>query len=398
MEKDKLYKSGEFAKKAHITKKTLRYYDENNILRPSFVNESGARFYSDNDFAKLQQIIFLKYLSFSLADIKEMTLRSDDKNFWEESLKMQANLVTQKMEQLALMKSALEDAQGRISAGEEVDWSGMLHLININEMEQKLKLQYQNSSNISARIHLHRDWSVNPQGWFPWLFEQADFREEESVLELGCGDASFWVENKVHIPGHMNVLLTDISSGILLEADQKIEEFPGFSSEVMDAHHIHAPDHCFDKVIANHVLFYCKDLDRVFEEIRRVLKPGGRFLCSTYSSKHMKEVSELVRGFDDRIALSADVLYEKFGKENGEALLRRHFPDVHWRQYEDSLVIDRPEPLIAYILSCHGNQNRFIVDHYPEFYAYVKKHTDNRFRVTKDAGTFVVENEKNCNF
>ena len=34
MDKEKLYSSGEFAKMAHITKKTLRYYDEHNILKP----------------------------------------------------------------------------------------------------------------------------------------------------------------------------------------------------------------------------------------------------------------------------------------------------------------------------------------------------------------------------
>ena len=60
------YSSGEFAHKAHITKKTLRYYDEHNIFKPSYVTDKGARFYNDNDFAKLQQIQFFKYLGFSL--------------------------------------------------------------------------------------------------------------------------------------------------------------------------------------------------------------------------------------------------------------------------------------------------------------------------------------------
>lgn len=46
------YSSGDFAKKAHITKKTIRYYDEHNILKPSYVNENGARFYNDEDFAQ----------------------------------------------------------------------------------------------------------------------------------------------------------------------------------------------------------------------------------------------------------------------------------------------------------------------------------------------------------
>ncbi len=35
------YSSGEFAKKAHITKKTIRYYDEHNILKPSYVNDAA---------------------------------------------------------------------------------------------------------------------------------------------------------------------------------------------------------------------------------------------------------------------------------------------------------------------------------------------------------------------
>ena len=59
------YSSGEFAHKAHITKKTLRYYDEHNIFKPSYVTDKGARFYNDNDFAKLQQIQFFKYLGLS---------------------------------------------------------------------------------------------------------------------------------------------------------------------------------------------------------------------------------------------------------------------------------------------------------------------------------------------
>lgn len=35
------YSLGEFAKKAHITKKTVRYYDEHNILKPSYVNDAA---------------------------------------------------------------------------------------------------------------------------------------------------------------------------------------------------------------------------------------------------------------------------------------------------------------------------------------------------------------------
>lgn len=384
------YSSGEFAKKAHITKKTIRYYDEHNILKPSYVNENGARFYNDEDFARLQQILFLKYLGFSLDDIKEMTLRNTSSNVLAESLHMQLGLVEERIEQMQLMKSAIQEASDVIDRGENVDWSHMLELVNINEMEQKLKQQYKDASNISARINLHRDFSLNPKSWFEWVFEKCGFHDGEHVLEVGCGDASLWTQNSDNVPENISITLTDISYGMVRDATRNIGEEDGrFNYEVMDAHRLYKQDESFDCVIANHVLFYCDDLDAVCSEIYRVLKPGGIFVCSTYSSQHMKEISELVKEFDDRIELSAEKLYEQFGKENGAEILGKYFDDVQWHGYDDELVVEKAEPVIEYVLSCHGNQNRFIVDRYKEFAAFVKKKTEGGFHITKDAGVFI---------
>lgn len=390
MKKDGFYSSGTFAKMAHVTKKTLRYYDEHNILKPSFVTETGARLYTDNDFAKLQQIIFLKYLSFPLEDIKELTIRNADRDFWLESLTMQTQLLEEHIGQLTRMKDSLKEAREAIEQGQDVKWSDMLLLANSNEMEQKLKTQYINSSNISARIHLHKCYSENKEGWFPWLFRMADIRPGESALEIGCGDGSFWTENLEKIPKKFTAVLSDISADIVRETGKKLEGLnKQLEFRVMDAHYLMAEDNSVDVVMANHMLFYCEDLHRVLGEIKRVLKPGGRFLCSTYSSKHMQEITGLVKEFDDRITLSAEALYERFGKENGKEILQEYFPDVSWLQYEDSLLVTKSEPLIAYILSCHGNQNRYIVDKYHEFSALVKKKTDRGFNITKDAGAFL---------
>lgn len=384
------YSSGDFAKKAHITKKTIRYYDEHNILKPSYVNENGARFYNDEDFARLQQILFLKYLGFSLDDIKEMTLKNTDSNFMSESLHMQMGLVDERIEQMKLMRQALDDAAKIIDRGEHVDWSHMLELVNVNEMEQKLKKQYRDASNISARISLHKEYSKNPVRWFNWLFEKCALECGANVLEIGCGDASLWTQNIEKIPENISVTLTDISYGMIKDATRNIgEDDKRFTYEIMDAHRLYKLDDSFDVVIANHVLFYCDDLDMVCREIKRVLKPGGTFICSTYSSRHMKEISELVKGFDDRIELSAGHLYERFGKENGKQILGKYFKNVEWNQYEDELFVPTAEPVVEYVLSCHGNQNRYIVDRYKEFVSYVKQKTDNGLYITKDAGVFI---------
>ncbi len=386
------YSSGEFANKAHITKKTVRYYDEHNILKPSFVNENGARFYTDKDFARLQQILFLKYLGFSLDDIREMTMRNSDLSFLSESLHMQLGLMEERLEQMQLMKQALIEASEAVDQGAAVDWSQMLQVVNLNEMEQKLKSQYLNSSNISARINLHKEYAVNKKGWFPWLFEQCQIQPGDTILEIGCGDASLWRENRERIPENIKIVLSDLSDGMMRDVKRSIgKKDERFRFDVMDAHQIHMPDASVDLLIANHVLFYCEDLQQVFREIKRVLKPDGIFICSTYSGSHMKEISELVKEFDDRIVLSADRLYERFGKENGKELLQKEFKDIVWVQYEDHLSVTDADALLAYILSCHGNQNRYIVDRYRDFRVFVKKKTEKGFYITKDAGIFIVK-------
>ncbi len=384
------YSSGEFAKKGHITKKTLRYYDEHNILKPSFVTDKGARFYNDDDFARLQQILFFKYLGFSLDDIKEMTLRNVDSNLLTESLHMQLGLIEERMDQLDLMKAAIIEASDLVENGSRVDWSHMLDLVNINEMEQKLKKQYRDASNISARINLHSNYSYNKISWFEWLFYWCSFERNQDVLELGCGDASLWIRNKNRIPDDIKIILTDISYGMVRDAARSIGDTDQrFTHEIMDAHHIYKLDNSFDRVLANHVLFYCDDLDMVCNEVDRVLKRDGKFICSTYGADHMKEISKLVKEFDDRIELSAEKLYEHFGRENGREQLDKYFSDVQWKGYDDYLLVTEPEPVVEYVLSCHGNQNRYIVDRYKEFVSFVKEKTDAGFKITKDAGVFI---------
>lgn len=383
------YSSGEFARMANVSIRTIRFYDKQNILKPSYVKSSGARFYTDSDLARLQQILLLKYLGFSLDDIREMTIGDTDYHFLRNSLNLQRKLIQDRIEQMQLVESAIEDTVAAIEQEHQVDWSHMLDLIHLTGMEKSLKTQYQNATNISARIRLHRDYSTNPQGWFPWIYEQCRITAGQKILELGCGDGALWTENRSLIPEDARILLSDISEGMLRDARRNIgQDDQRFSFAAFGCAQIPYEDQSFDLIIANHVLFYCEDLKQVCREIRRVLRPDGIFICSTYGTGHMKEISELVQQFDSRIVLSAEKLYERFGLENGQALLETCFSQVDCIRYEDSIELNRAEPLIEYILSCHGNQNQILLDRYKDFRGFTEKKAANGFHITKDAGIF----------
>lgn len=387
------YTSGQFAKKAHVSVRTIRFYDQQNILKPSKLDKNGSRFYTDNDFVKLQQILLFKYLGFSLEEIKSLTITDSDNSMLINSLKLQQKLVRDKIEQLELVSDAIEQTSCALKSDNSINWNGLLALIHLTGMQNSLKTQYLNASNISARISLHQMYSTGRPGWFQWIYDNCRICRNMNILELGCGSGTFWTVNRDKLPPDINVTITDISEGMIRDAKRNITNSGlaqyNFSYNTTDCCNIPYPDNSFDIVIANHVLFYCNPVTKAVNEIHRVLKSGGRLICSTYSSRHMQEINQLVSDFDSRIVLSADRLYTIFGLDNGCQLLNDDFKQIEKKIYKDSLIVDKAEPLIEYIMSCHGNQNQYLLDRYSSFKNFVSDRLSRPMHITKEAGIFV---------
>lgn len=73
-----MYKIGEFSILSKTTIKTLRYYEKVGLLIPSFVDcETGYRFYETKQLLELAQIISLRQVGMSIADIKSMKQGKD---------------------------------------------------------------------------------------------------------------------------------------------------------------------------------------------------------------------------------------------------------------------------------------------------------------------------------
>ncbi len=72
-----MYTVKQLAKLAGVSVRTLHYYDEIGLLKPSSVGGNGYRHYEDEALLKLQQVLFYRELELSLDEIKAVVGRPD---------------------------------------------------------------------------------------------------------------------------------------------------------------------------------------------------------------------------------------------------------------------------------------------------------------------------------
>lgn len=212
--------------------------------------------------------------------------------------------------------------------------------------------QYRDAANLNDRIQLHVRFSTNRYGWMPWVFDQLQLPERCRVLELGCGPADLWRQNLARIPAGWQITLTDFSPGMLDQARRNLAESGRpFAFEVVDAQAIPFESAGFDTVLANFMLYHVPDRPRALSEIRRVLRPGGRFYAGTVGEAHLRELFELARRFAPALVAWGGRPTDSFRLENGPAQIAPFFAHVTLRRYDDGLRVTEAEPIVAFVAS-----------------------------------------------
>ncbi|MGL6106330.1 MerR family transcriptional regulator [Romboutsia sp.] len=374
MKEKTFYTSGEFAKMAGVTIRTIRYYDTKGILKPSHRNSSGHRLYSDIDFVKLKKILALKYLGLSLDEVMSTELSNFKKDEMVNSLKLQKNILQNKINHMKTVLNAIETAEHSIENDDNLDWNKTVDIIKILEDEKELSQQYVDSSNLNASVKLQDRFSSNEYGWYKWTFSKLNLKSECKILEIGCGNGALWSKNIGEINEGLDITLTDVCEDMIKEAQKNlINDKEKFNFQIADPNKIPFQDESFDVIIANHILFYMKDMDKVLSEIKRVLKKDGCFYCSTIDSSNMKELENLMLEFNNHIKISEEKLSNKFGLKNGKSILSNYFTDTKEYLYEDKLVVNDRDGIIEYIYSIPGNILEVLETKKKEFESYVDK-------------------------
>ncbi|HYP18862.1 MAG TPA: MerR family transcriptional regulator, partial [Chloroflexia bacterium] len=84
----------EFARLTGVTARTLHYYDQIGLLAPSLRTEAEHRLYTQGDALRLQQIVTLKYMGYSLAEIRNL-LKNPARNV-HQSLRLQKKAIDER--------------------------------------------------------------------------------------------------------------------------------------------------------------------------------------------------------------------------------------------------------------------------------------------------------------
>jgi DNA-binding transcriptional MerR regulator len=180
------YLPHEFAKRAGVTIRALHHYDRLGLLKPSGRTGAGYRVYSDRDFARLEQIVALKFIGFPLSQIGEILHRKDTDP--SAALRQQREILAEKRDHLDRAVQAIERAEEIVSSGGKPDWEPFRKVIEVIQMQTRkdwMKKYYTEEQLASLR----QRWSPEVQaeslrGW------DALAKDTEAAIASGTDPAS----------------------------------------------------------------------------------------------------------------------------------------------------------------------------------------------------------------
>lgn len=132
MEK-RLYQSKDFAKKSSVSVRTLQYYDKKGLLSPTEYTQAGYRLYSDDDLLRLQRILALKFLGFSLTEIK--TLIGEESKQLKIALRTQKDMMLDKRRQIDSIITAIEKIEN--IENDTMEYEAIVKVIEVIQMNLK---------------------------------------------------------------------------------------------------------------------------------------------------------------------------------------------------------------------------------------------------------------------
>jgi DNA-binding transcriptional MerR regulator len=294
----KLYRPYEFAKTVGMTKRALRYYIEQDILKPAYTNEAGHKFYMEDSFFEAQRIMALKFLMFPLEEIREL---QKSHGSIKESLKLQKSMLTEKKEQIQAIIQAIDDMEDAIDRTSEIAWEDIFNAVKFAkyQMVQENMMEY-----YDARADEYDEiYEGNGPASFPPDYYKADIKNihtftkefgKGNIIDIACG-SGYWLKD--YYSKCSNFTFLDQSPGMLKLCKLRADAY-GITdrAEFVQCDVLKRRwegEASFDSAVIGFLLGHFTKIqeDIFFDILRRILKPGSEFLIidNTWTEKRAKK-------------------------------------------------------------------------------------------------------------
>ena len=127
----------EFAKLTRVTVRTLHFYDRTGLLKPSLTRPNGYRVYKDADLLRLQQIVTLKFMGFSLGEIGR--LLSSRGYEAAKALRVQAEAIKDEIGRLREAARAVDEVLRRLEKDGRIHRQKLIKIMEVIQMGEDVK-------------------------------------------------------------------------------------------------------------------------------------------------------------------------------------------------------------------------------------------------------------------
>ena len=351
--------SGEIAKKAGVSQKAVRLYDEKGLLKPTDYSEGNYRLYDKEALQILEKIVALKQIGFSLEEIRD-NLTSGDAGNIEEALKMQLAVMEEKRYQTDMVIDAIK--RTLVRKDEDLDWDDVASIVQSVTLDQSADLGHWKA----LQHTVSEDWYVQ-------VFRSMQFAKNEKILDLGCGFSKIWRNNWNIIPEGSKIYAYDIRGGWADDFENFLKEnensLPADVSIDLTFEDLEKEaswekidkEKSYDRIILHYVFDELKDPEAVIAKASKVLNNGGFF---SINAPGISDMNIWFTKAMDEVGVDASFIEainegDKKDREGFDEMIAKYFAKAETVTLSSSFSFDNADDLIDWFKNKYKNQEKF---------------------------------------
>ncbi len=357
---DKKMTSGEIAKKAGVSQKAVRLYDEKGLLKPTEYSEGNYRLYDKGALEVLEKIVALKTIGFSLEEIRDNLVAGEAVNV-EEALRIQLKNMEQKRYQIDKVCAAIRRTLER--KDKELDWDDVAAMVRSISLDQRA-----DEGHWDALKHTAKE-----QDWYEKIFESLPIGEGEKILDLGCGYSKLWRNNWKRIPENTEIYGYDLRGSwaddfenYLSENKEDLPDGVTIDLEFADLEKDETWEQIdaekpYSLIIAHYLQYMLQEPERMVKRASEVLSEDGVFSINgpCVSTRYL-----FLQDVFQELNIKADFLEEKIAaqaaaQEAFETMLKKYFGKVEITKLSNRWHYEEADDLLQKLKEVFPEQEKF---------------------------------------